>query len=578
MSEKINAEVLAVYPHKIIVSVSDLKNFAIVEEKLAVGSYLKICDDTKCGILSVIENFRIEQDDKQEDGRKHILETVPLGFVDEECHFTRGGNRIAIPPTGAKVATKEEIRCVYEGLEREKRFCFSNLSQNPTIEVPVDGDKFFNKHVAIVGSTGSGKSHTVAKVLQEAVASKDQGYTGLNNSHIVIFDIHSEYRTAFPDAQIIDIDNMKLPYWLMNSEELEELFLESGDFNNYNQSSLLNSIVTLNKQVHLTEPERAGDIEFDTPVYFSIKEVVNCLQNLSHETRKAKNSDEITIQDDRRIFTSTEEKYKHYFSQVHQFEEQKNSYVSKGTYNDGTIDKFISRLKTKVRDPRLKFLFNTTSDDSFENIVRQFLGYNKEKSSNVILVDLSGVPFEVLSITVSLISRMLFDYCFYFKKVMPESETKTPVVVVYEEAHKYVPKTDASKYKAARYAIEKIAKEGRKYGISSVIVSQRPSEISETIFSQCSNFIAMRLTNPVDQNYVKKLLPDTLGSLTEILPVLQAGEALLIGDAVTMPSIVLIARCAENKPSSMDIPYLQEWKKEWYSVKFEEIVKVWTKK
>ena len=151
-----------------------------------------------------------------------------------------------------------------------------------------------------------------------------------------------------------------------------------------------------------------------------------------------------------------------------------------------------------------------------------------------------------------------------------------PLLLVYEEAHKYVPKSDLARFKSSRASIERIAKEGRKYGISLAIVSQRPSELSETIFSQCNNFIAMRLTNPDDQNYVKRLLPDTLGSVTDILPSLQSGEALLIGEATVMPSIVKIDRC-EHEPSSNDIPYLEKWKNEWYDkVDFKTITTKWT--
>jgi DNA helicase HerA-like ATPase len=147
---------------------------------------------------------------------------------------------------------------------------------------------------------------------------------------------------------------------------------------------------------------------------------------------------------------------------------------------------------------------------------------------------------------------------------------------VYEEAHKYVPKNDSAKFRASRNAIERIAKEGRKYGVTLGIVSQRPSEISETIFSQCNNFIAMRLTNPTDQNYVKRLLPDTLGNLIDNLPSLQSGEGLLLGESIIMPSLVKIEKCDEDRqPSSNDVKYLEKWKEEWKEVQFEEIIKKW---
>jgi len=141
----------------------------------------------------------------------------------------------------------------------------------------------------------------------------------------------------------------------------------------------------------------------------------------------------------------------------------------------------------------------------------------------------------------------MFDFCYFSRRT--ESVTEQPFLMVYEEAHKYAPKSGLSRYKASLAAIERIAKEGRKYGISLMISSQRPSEISETIFSQCSNFLAMRLTNPDDQSYVRRLLPDTLGNLTDGMPALEQGEALLIGDAVTMPCVVYVEKC-DPEPSS----------------------------
>ena len=186
----------------------------------------------------------------------------------------------------------------------------------------------------------------------------------------------------------------------------------------------------------------------------------------------------------------------------------------------------------------------------------------------------------MLSITVSLISRILFEYGYYYKRLRcKEKEEETinndvPILLVYEEAHKYVPKSDLAKYKSSKQSIERIAKEGRKYGVTLLLASQRPSELSETIFSQCNNFIAMRLTNPNDQGYVKKLLPDTLGNLIDKMPNLKTGEALLIGDSIALPSIVQIDKCEDN-PSSNDIPYLELWKKEWKELDIDKIKREW---
>lgn len=562
------AEVISVLPEKIKIRVRNLEDFKVEGEKFSVGSYLRVSDSEDCAIIAMIENFSIEQTDENEE-RNHILEAVPIGFLDSEGKFFRGGNNIAIPPTGVKPARTEEIRKIYSQIDKKSQFIFANLLQNLEIDVPVHGDKFFNKHIAIVGSTGSGKSHTVAKILQEAKMTKDSEYEGLNNSHIIIFDIHSEYKNAFPQCNYIDVTSLHLPYWLMNGEELEEMFVESGENQAYNQINILRRLITRNKIIsNSNEP----NVYFDTPVYFSIKDILNSIINLSKETRNAKDSDEIKIKENSKKFENDDQKFDLFFKQEYEFDEQKNGSVSKGTYNDGSLEKFISRIRNKMNDKRLDFLFG---DDSvkmkFEDVLAELLGYKKNAESNVTVLDLSGVPFEVLSITVSLISRLLFE-CGYYLKKMNKNQCVAPLLLVYEEAHKYVPKLKDAKYNSSRIAIERIAKEGRKYGVTLAIVSQRPSEISETIFSQCSNFVVMRLTNPQDQEYVKRLLPDGIGTITNTLPSLGSGEAIMIGESVVMPSVVKIKEC-DPQPESNDIHYLQEWKKPWYNLDFDNVIK-----
>lgn len=585
---KVNGEVIAVLPNKVKIKVDDLNAFKGAEQ-LKVGSYIQIADNENSSIklIAIIESFLIEITDKGE--RKYLIEANPLGTI-EDGNFRRGGDSIALPPKEATKASMEDIKAIYASGSNEsnyERFCFSVLaqSQKDRIEVPVNGNKFFNKHFAIVGSTGSGKSHTTAKVLQNATKEKNSDFIGLNNSHIVIFDIHSEYASAFPEANIIGIEELILPYWLLNADELEELFLESGDNNNYNQSSILRTIITENKEYKNPEVDK---VYFDSPLRFDINEVLNCFNNLKRETVHSEIELDIQFSTGHKLFETEKEKMAYYFKEIYEFASTRRASqaaghgISNGIFADGKIDKFISRLWSKVNNPRLQqFLFGEKSKAiSFEETLQQFLGYGykeqerKNAKSNVTIIDLSGVPFEVLSITVSLISRLLFDYSYYYKKQVGDNDM--PLLLVYEEAHKYVPKSDLARFKSSRQSIERIAKEGRKYGISLAIVSQRPSEISETIFSQCNNFIAMRLTNPDDQNYVKRLLPDTLGSVTDILPSLQSGEALLIGEATVMPSIVRIDRC-EHEPSSNDIPYLQKWKNEWYKeVDFKNITAKWT--
>jgi len=569
---QVNAVVTSVFPDKVRIEVKDIESFKIAGEKLAVGSYLRISDSEDCAIMAVIENFLIEKKEGMEE-RKYILEALPVGFLDADGKFVRGGNNIAIPPVGVRPARKEDIQKIYGQIELHKAFSFSRLVQDNSIIVPVDGDRFFNRHIAIVGSTGSGKSCTLATILQKATCLKEGSYQGLNNSHIVIFDLHGEYVTAFPQANHLSVENMVLPYWLLNGEELEDLFVETGEHQAYNQTSLLRRLITRNKQ----RLNNSARIMFDTPARFLINEVLNCIVNLSRETRDYRNPTNVTIQVGMREFKSDEDKFDAFFEREFAFQEPKSQNISKGTYNDGSLEKFISRIRNKITDERLAFLFGEKAGcASFEDTLRQFIGYRTDKEANITVIDLSGVPFEVLSTTASLISRIIFEYGYYFKRTINEADDKAPILLVYEEAHKYVPKTESVKYSSSRIAIERIAKEGRKYGVTLVILTQRPSEVSETIFSQCNNFVAMRLTNPTDQDYVKRLLPDSLGPLTDSLPILGARDAILIGDALVMPSLVRIDECCP-KPSSTDVNFLQEWKKRWLAIDFDSLIRTWVK-
>jgi len=259
----------------------------------------------------------------------------------------------------------------------------------------------------------------------------------------------------------------------------------------------------------------------------------------------------------------------------------KDGLEPKGTSATGTLNgkliNFINRLENKIYDKRLDFLVGSkTKGVTFKDTLESIIGYKNESKANITIFDVSGIPFEVLSICVSLISRLIFEIGYYNKKYRKKNgqEQNVPILVVYEEAHKYAPRSSLSKYRASKEAIERIAKEGRKYGVTLLLASQRPSEISETIFSQCSSFISMRLTNKEDQNFVKRLLPDTVGDITNILPSLTEGEALLIGDAISVPSLVKIDPC-EMPPSSSDIKYLDEWRDKWKDVAFEALIKAW---
>lgn len=571
--EKLNAEVIAVSPDSIKISVDNLEEFRVANEALKVGSYLRVSDNDNVVLIGIIESFSIEVND--EGNRSYMIEAQPLGIIKDD-KFIRGGDSIAIPPKKVEPATLDDIKKIYEEtIESEHSFCFSSLSSNPEVKVPVDGNKFFNKHIAIVGSTGSGKSHTLSTILQKAISTNDKDYE-LNNSHVIIFDIHSEYKSAFPGANIVDIDSLVLPYWMLNSDELEDLFMDT-DANDHNQRNVFKQAVVNNRKYHHKNKESVSKVHYDYPSFFDLEELLVFVNNRNNEKKDTNN-----------LITWEKPNGDTFdFSEDTMFELFRDDIKCKSKSATGTLNgkliNFINRLENKINDRRLDFLLGEKSKKiTFEETLQQLMGFSEDNISNVTIIDLSGVPFEVLSVTVSLISRIIFEYGYIYKRLRCErnpDETinnDVPILLVYEEAHKYVPKSELVKFRASKQSIERIAKEGRKYGVSLLLASQRPSEISETIFSQCNNFIAMRLTNPNDQSYVKKLLPDTLGNLINMMPSFKAGEGLLLGESVILPSIVQIDVC-DKPPSSNDIPYWKLWNEEWKELDFESLKEEWYK-
>lgn len=249
--------------------------------------------------------------------------------------------------------------------------------------------------------------------------------------------------------------------------------------------------------------------------------------------------------------------------------------ASNGPFN-GEFNRFIARLENKINDKRLEFLMKPKNEkgnpylsSDFEEILKQFLGYLDK--ANISIIDLSGVPFEVLSITISLISRIIFDFAFHYSKLKHDiNETNdVPFLIVCEEAHNYVPKSGGADYNASRKSLERIAKEGRKYGLSLMVISQRPSEVSDTIFAQCNNFISLRLTNMADQSYIKNLLPNNTNSVADILPTLAPGECLVVGDATPIPAIVKMDM-PNPRPQSENVEVHKVWCQEWKTINIKE--------
>ena len=582
-------KVISSTPGVIQVRLNSIYDFEKNKSQIRISRYIAIEDGNNLKILSSIQNITAIQS-TDASTISYVISCSPIGYYSEnetEITFRQGSVNLPSPTEPAYIPDDEVINAIFSSNESFS-FHIGKLTNNHAINYYVDGNRFFGKHIAVVGSTGSGKSCAVARLLQNVLCineGKNLNQGQLKNTHVIIFDIHSEYRSAFTleesegfNVNSLDVEKLCLPYWLMNSQELEALFIESNELNSHNQISQFKKAVILSKEKHNPDVER---ITYDTPVYFDIEEVYRYIKNKNNEVinkndtlpHLPKRSDGTIIYDADSIYLCEEV----VFSQT---STAKDSKASNGPYN-GEFERFITRLETKLSDKRLKFItaskkkngdYYSTGD--FANILKQFLGYIEK--SNVTIIDLSAIPFEVLSIVVSLLSRIIFDFAFHYSKIRHSlgEVNDIPFMLVCEEAHNYIPRNGGAEYAASKHSIERIAKEGRKYGLNLMVVSQRPSEVSDTIFSQCNNFIVLKLTNINDQSCIKNLLPDNNATLVDVLPTLAAGECLVVGDAVPIPAVVKMDM-PNPIPNSSNVNVYDEWKKDWIDILFENVIKRW---
>lgn len=578
-------------PGTIQVLLNSIEIFDQNKSKIKVSKYVSIEDGNDLYILASIQNVCAVQS-KDADTINYTVSCTPIGCYSETedgISFRQGGVNLPSPTEPVYLPDDEVINAIFSSNDNFS-FQIGNLSNNNSVNYFVDGNKFFGKHIAVVGSTGSGKSCAVARLLQNIMKINDghnENVDSLKNSHVIIFDIHSEYQSAFKLAaeenfsvNCLDVEKLCLPYWLMNSQELEALFIESNEMNSHNQISQFKKAVILSKEKHNPTMEH---INYDTPVYFDISEVYRYIKNKNSEViNKTETLPHLPKRSDGTIINDADNVYLNEDVTFAATSTAKDSKASNGPYN-GEFERFVTRLETKLSDKRLKFITAPKKEngeefktEDFDVILQQFLGYIDK--SNVTIIDLSAIPFEVLSIVISLLSRVIFDFAFHYSKLRHTSGlvNDIPFMLVCEEAHNYIPKNGGAEYNASKHSIERIAKEGRKYGLNLMVVSQRPSEVSETIFSQCNNFIVLKLTNVNDQNCIKNLLPDNNSSLVDTLPTLAAGECLVVGDAVPLPAVVKMSM-PNPTPSSSNVNVYDEWNKDWINIAFEEVIKRWRK-
>jgi hypothetical protein len=409
----------------------------------------------------------------------------------------------------------------------------------PVLQVWVDSTSLFGRHSAIVGQTGSGKSWTVASLVQRTVAA-------MPKAHIIILDLHGEYcwkgrdgaySYAFDDAIVrhVDARELEMPYWLMTFSELCDLLIERSEREATNQTAFLRDCLLEERRrenATATPALTLTRVTVDTPIYFSLDDILTKV--------RAKNAE----------WSSDGDKQGPMF---------------------GDFDRFLMRIESKLNDARYDFLLkpkirNTSA--SLSDLLRDFIGLGTKKAA-VTVIDLSSVPFDVRPTVAAQIGRLAFEFNYW-----NPNYRDFPILVICEEAHVYIPRDTNSEFAGARKSMERIAKEGRKYGVGLMVVSQRPHEVSETVLAQCGTFICFRITNPDDQGYLRNLLPESTSHLINVLANLGRGEALVLGSAVAVPTLVRFGP-PNPAPSSEDVDFCAKWKDGAADLDVDEIVQHW---
>lgn len=533
--------VIAVDTSSVVVKVENEDVLSEIQVNNLVAIKASKQRQTLIGMVSkIIRKFSEMLDDSDEIEKDDVVKITLIGtlldkFGTRENIFKRTLESVPEITAQCYIMNNEDLSNFMSVLSvnsegKDNSLKIGNYTLNKDATAYLDGNRLFQKHAVIVGSTGSGKSCTVATLIEEIAK--------LQSSNAVVFDIHGEYepiigenikhfKIAGPSDGVSD-GFIYLPYWLLTYEEMISMMIDRSDNNAPNQAMIFSRTVYKCKKDYLISVGKSDivdDITIDSPTPYDIKTLLDELNAINSEVVPG----------------------------------AKAGFTKKGDFN-GTLSRFIQRLENKVSDKRLNFLFS--SDESLLNydyMVELCSKLMLPASSNggVKIIDFSEVPSDVLPLVVSLVARLIFSV-----QQWTDREKINPIAIFCDEAHLYIPQNTKQGIEAQSLnSFERIAKEGRKYGIGLVVITQRPSEVDRTVLSQSSNFIAMRLTNADDQNVIKKLLPDSLGNFGELLPILDVGEALIVGDASLLPSRINVNK-PNPEPNSATIGFWSEWSKE----------------
>jgi len=524
-----------------------------------IGTFIKIPigNITIYGIVSSVSNSPSKADEsliKYNFGSR-FLSVQLVGEKIGDDDFEKGIGTYPTINDEVHLVIEKDLFDIY-GKRDEGSIEIGKHSSSENLSVYVDIHKLVLRHCAILGSTGSGKSNTTVSILKAIL----NDYVG---SRVILVDPHGEYASAFPDAKVFkinDADNpLFIPFWLMNFDELAYFLVGANPTDDqrteYRRFRELVTDLKKENNVLVSGTVDKNYITADSPIPFSPQKLwweMNWWLNASFTTTKRdeQSRDTAVIENDGDFENLIGAKFTSHLSTPNANPPHVSQHKEFFSYEK----KILSRLK----DSRFDFLFNpgnfkgTAGTNDLHDLLNSWIG----SSSKLAILDLRGVPFEVLDITVGLITRFVYDSMYWGRSELYTGKQR-PLLLAYEEAHTYLNKNDNSSY--SKQAVEQVFKEGRKFGLGSLVISQRPSEISETILAQVGTFVALRLTNSGDQSIVKSSAPDNLNSLIDLLPALRTGEAIVVGEAIKIPSRVRI-KLNNPRPTSDDPKLVEAWK------------------
>lgn len=506
-------------------------------------------DEKLIGIITKVTKKRIDFDENEDEQEEewncsaNICNVTLVGSfyiklgIKKRNIFKRSINTYPEINSEVFLAEGEALSIIMNSLDdtdspATEKLMIGKYASNREVQAILDGNKFFQRHACIVGSTGSGKSYTVANILEKTEK--------LPYANIIVYDLHGEY-TQLSYAEQIKISDEKgglhIPLWFFNYEEIHSLFIESSEGTSTNQRAAVVDYILKSKKEYIEKnmKELSSDVvTADTPIPFS-----------AHRLKEYLEKEDIREDETGDFYKSGDNKGQ--------------PKTKKGQYN-GKLTNLIMRLQTKMDDKKYGFVFNEdeTQNESYLNeFTRKIMGVDSSKKVKVI--DLSEVPTDMLAIVIGIVTRLVYDVQFWMS---PENnQTRHPLAFVCDEAHIYMSNDMSSMRLAEKKSLEifeKISKEGRKYGIALLIVSQRPAELNTTIISQCNNIISLKITNERDKRAVASMLTDSLVGLVDSLPNLDVGECVVVGDAIKLPVKILLDKPNEE-PLSSTIEFWDRW-------------------